>query len=60
MAEACKDCGCDLIVKERTQTNVCTARWSPLGCEGDDVVEERVREEKAEKQEEEPALNGTD
>jgi hypothetical protein len=30
MAEAGKDCGEDLNVNERTQTNVCTALRSPL------------------------------
>ena len=30
MAEAGKDCGEDLNVNERTQTNVCTAQRSPL------------------------------
>jgi len=29
MAEAGKDCGGDLIVNERTQTNVCKAQRSP-------------------------------
>jgi hypothetical protein len=29
MAEADKECGDDLIVNERTQTNVCTAQRSP-------------------------------
>lgn len=37
MAEAGKEC-IDLVVKERTQTKVCTAQRSPLGrCEVGDV-----------------------
>jgi len=52
MAEAGKDCGEDLNVNERTQTNVCTALRSPLK-RGRRLmimsVEEREKERKKER-----------
>ena len=52
MAEAGKDCGGDLIVKERTQTNVCKAQRVTVSRERevDDVGEREKKGKKPEDQ----------
>lgn len=58
MAEAGKDCGDDLTVNERTQTNVCKARRVTVSKERevDDVGEEEKKGKRNRKIREKPSL----
>jgi hypothetical protein len=60
MAEAGKDCGDDLIVNERTQTNVCKAQKVTVSRERevDDVGEEEKKGKRSPRIREKPSLDG--